>query len=242
MPMEKTQRDAPGAPSDAMVRMASVPLFAGLPDDQMARLVDAALTQNFGRGQTLFLEGSRASGFYVILSGKIKIFKLSLEGKEQILHIFGGGEFFGEVPVFAGGRFPAHAEALEASRVLFFPREAFVELIRREPSLALNMLGILCQRLRMFTRLIEDLSLKEVPGRLAAHILYLSERIEGRDVLELDTTKGQLASLLGTIPETLSRILTKMREQGIIDVEGRRIVVLSREALENLAAGEKLAG
>ena len=223
-------------------RIASVPLFEGLPKDQIRKLADIAVDRPFARGDILFHEGTRAVGFYVVTSGRVKIYKLSIEGKEQILHIFGKGEFFGEVPVFAGGRYPAHAEALEASRFLFFGREAFLGLVREEPSLAINMLAILCQRLRRFTHLIEDLSLKEVPGRLATYFLYLSNRQDGSDSLNLDITKGQLASLLGTIPETLSRMLARMSQQGVIQVEGRRIQVLDRDALENLAAGEKLFG
>ncbi|HQN19547.1 MAG TPA: Crp/Fnr family transcriptional regulator, partial [Syntrophobacteraceae bacterium] len=154
--------------------------------------------------------------------------------------IFAKGELFGEVPMFAGGSYPAHAETLEATRVLFFPREAFLQLLRKEPSLALNMLGILSQRLRRFTHLIEDLSLKEVPGRLAAYLLYLSNRRKDSDAFELDITKAQLASFLGTIPETLSRILSRMSQQGLIWVEGRRIRLLNRNTLESLASGEKL--
>ncbi len=223
-------------------RIAETPLFEGLPVDQLAKLADTSVEQKFDRGETLFHEGGKATGFYVIVSGRIKIFKLSLDGREQILHIFGKGEFFGEVPVFAGGNYPAHAEAMEASKVLFFPRTGFVDLVKSEPSLALNMLAILCHRLRRFTHLVEDLSLREVPGRLAAYLLYLAERNERLDLLELESTKGQLASLLGTIPETLSRILARMSQQGYIRVEGRRITVLDRKAVEDLAAGEKLPG
>jgi CRP/FNR family transcriptional regulator, dissimilatory nitrate respiration regulator len=221
-------------------RIAEIPLFKGLPPDQLAKLASIAVDKKFRKAQTLFSEGSRASGFYIIISGRIKIYKVSLEGKEQILHIFSGGEFFGEVPVFAGGNYPAHAEALEASRVLFIPRDAFIELVYKEPSLALNMLGALCQRLRRFTHLIEDLSLKEVPGRLAAYFLYLSNRSKDSDTFELDITKAQLASFLGTIPETLSRILSRMNQQQLIQVTGRKIRILDRQALENLAAGAKL--
>ena len=112
-------------------------------------------------------------------------------------------------------------------------------MIGREPAIALNLLGILAQRLRRFTHLIEDLSLKEVPGRLAAYLIYLGERSGSSQTHELDITKTQLASLLGTIPETLSRILAKMAQQGIISVEGRTIRVLDRKALESLAAGGK---
>jgi CRP/FNR family transcriptional regulator, dissimilatory nitrate respiration regulator len=222
--------------------LAATPLFSGLPEAQLTELAAIAVDQTCKRGQTLFYEGSEATGFYVIASGKIKIYKLSLEGKEQILHIFGAGEFFGEVPVFAGGQYPAHAEALESSRVLFIPKAGFFELIQKQPSLATNMLAILSLRLKRFTHLIEDLSLKEVPGRLAAYLLLLGERQPNAEIFDLDITKGQLAALLGTIPETLSRILSRMSQLGYIEVEGRKITILDRDALENLSAGEKLAG
>ncbi len=214
-------------------------LFNGLPAEQIQELAQICLDQKYEKGRGLFSEGDIAKGFYLVVSGKIKIYKLSLDGKEQILHIFESGEILGEVPVFAGGSYPANAEAIEPSRMLFFPRQSFVELIGREPAIALNLLGILSQRLRRFTHLIEDLSLKEVPGRLAAYLIYLGERSASRQAIELEITKAQLASLLGTIPETLSRILTKLAQQGIISVEGRNIRVLDRKTLESLAAGGK---
>jgi len=214
-------------------------LFKGLPVEQVEELSRICLDQRYRKGQELFSEGSRAKGFYLAVTGKFKIYKLSPDGKEQILHIFGGGEIFGEVPAFAGENYPANAEAIEAGRALFFPRMSFLELIGREPAIAVNLLGILSQRLRRFTHMIEDLSLKEVPGRLAAYLIYLSERSGSIQDLDLDITKTQLASLLGTIPETLSRILAKLAQQGIISVEGRTIRVLDRKSLESLAAGEK---
>lgn len=219
--------------------IAAAPLFEGLPSGQIETLAQICLDRKFEKGQALFSEGSRAKGFYLAVSGKIKIYKLSREGKEQILHIFGPGEIFGEVPVFAGGNYPASAEAIESCRVLLFPRDSFIVLIEREPSIALNLLGILSRRLRQFTHMIEDLSLKEVPGRLAAHLIFLGNRSTDPKKLELEITKAQLASLLGTIPETLSRILAKMAQQEIIAVEGKKIVILDRSALEALAGGHK---
>ena len=122
---------------------------------------------------------------------------------------------------------------------MFFPRAAFVDLIRNDPSLALNMLAVLSQRLRRFTMLVEDLSLKEVPGRLAAYLLYLSEREKGSADLAMDISKTQLASLLGTIPETLSRILSRMTRERLIQSSGRRYQILDRKGLEDLAGGER---
>ena len=223
--------------------LSQIPFFHNLDPGQLGLVAGIARSMPLKRGRVLFSEGDKAEGFYAVMSGTIKIYKLSPEGKEQILHIFGTGEPFGEVPVFAGGAYPASAEALEDSRVMFFPRAEFVSLIRREPDLALAMLAVLSMRLRQFTHLVENLSLKEVPGRLAAFLLQSdSEAGNGDDAVELNIAKGQLAGLLGTIPETLSRILGRMSQQGIIDVQGRRILILDRTALEKLARGEKLGG
>jgi CRP/FNR family transcriptional regulator len=222
---------------DMISTLGSIPLFEGLPGDQLEDLAMIVVDQTVSRGQTIFSEGDEGVGFYVVISGRIKISKLSPDGKEQILHLFGPGEPFGEVPVFAGQHFPANAAALEKARIFFFPREAFIGLIRKTPDLALNMLAVLSRRLRRFTLLVEDLSLKEVPGRLAAYLLYLSRTKEGSSHLELDISKGQLASLLGTIPETLSRILGKMNKGGLIETNGPRIRILEREGLEDLAEG-----
>lgn len=233
----------PSPKEDAMNmidQLASIPLFQSLPVEHIKDLATIVVRRTFRKGQTIFSEGDEGNSFYVVVSGRVKIFKCSSEGKEQILHIFSPWEPFGEVPVFSGENFPAHAEALEESGVFFFPREAFIGLIRRNPSLALNMLAVLSRRLRKFTVLIEDLSLKEVPGRLAAHLLYLSERKEGTGHLVLDISKGQLASLLGTIPETLSRILSRMSREELIRSNGPRCIqILDREGLEGMASGER---
>ena len=218
-------------------QIAKIPMFNGLPDMQHKDLALIAVEKSFRRGQTIFSEGEPGNGFYVVGTGLVKIFKLSSEGKEQILHIFGPGEPFGEVPVFEGRNFPAHSVALEQTRCLFFPRAAFINLIRDNPSLASNMLAVLSRRLRTFTVLVDALSLKEVPARLASHLLYLSDQLGGADDVDLQIPKGQLAHLLGTIPETFSRILTKMIKEGVIGAEGSRMRIIDREALVGLAEG-----
>lgn len=212
--------------------LANSELFGGLAPDHLDEIERIAVTKDFGKGETIFFEGDPAAGFYMVASGRVKIFKTSISGKEQILHIFGGGEPFGEVPVFHNQSFPANATTLEKSTVLFFPREDFVELVSTMPSLVLNMLAVLSMRLRRFAMQIENLSLKEVPARLAGYLLYLSEEQSNPEQVELQISKGQLASLLGTIPETLSRIFAKMSEEGLISVEGKSISLLDREGLE----------
>jgi CRP/FNR family transcriptional regulator, dissimilatory nitrate respiration regulator len=220
--------------------ISDVPLFNGLPEAQLNDVRQIAVDRFCDKGKTIFFEGDPCDGFYIVADGRVKIYKLSFDGKEHILHIYGPGNPFGEVPVFAGKKFPANAQTLLKSHLLFFPRTAFVDLISQNPSLALNMLAILSMRLRQFTVQIENLSLKEVPGRLASYLLYLAKEQRRTDTVMLTISKGQLASLLGTIPETLSRILAKMNKQRLIETSGRDIKLLDIGGLEDLSEQGKL--
>jgi CRP/FNR family transcriptional regulator len=153
--------------------LSKTSLFTGLSDDQMNALVNIAVVRRFNKGEVIFSEGEEGGGFYVAEAGSIKVAKISFEGKEQILHIFGPGEPFGEVPVFTGTPYPATAVAIKKSKVLFFPAGDFRGLLLSDPSIALNMLAVLSIRLKQFTVQVENLSLKEVPGRLAGHLVWL---------------------------------------------------------------------
>ncbi|CAB1074858.1 Hcp transcriptional regulator HcpR (Crp/Fnr family) [Olavius algarvensis Delta 1 endosymbiont] len=215
--------------------IAAIPIFNGLPEDQIGAIQQIAVEKRINKGELIFSEGEDGHGFFVIAEGRVKIFKVSSEGKEQILHIFGPGQPFGEVPVFAGQRFPANAQAIDKTRALFLPRTAIVDLISSNPSLALNMLAVMSKRLRQFTVQIENLSLKEIPARLASYLIYLADEQEADEVVNLKISKGQLASILGTIPETLSRIFAKLSGQHLIRVEGKKITLLDRAGLEDLA-------
>jgi len=220
--------------------IAEAPLFNGLGEDQLNQVRQIAVDKFYDKGKTVFLEEDDCNGFYIVADGRVKIYKVSFEGKEHILHIYGPGNPFGEVPVFSGRKFPASAQTLLKSHLLFFPRTAFVGLISSNPSLALNMLAVLSMRLRQFTVQIENLSLKEVPGRLASYLIYLTEEQGRSDSVTLNISKGQLASLLGTIPETLSRILAKMNQQHLIEARGREIKILDFSGMEDLAEYGKL--
>ena len=215
--------------------ISGIPLFSGLPDDQLQAIKQISLEKHVNKGETIFIEGDDGKGFFVVIDGRVKIYKVSAEGKEQILHIYGSGQPFGEVPVFTGQKFPANAQAIAKTRLLFFPRDAFVDLITNNPSLALNMLAIMSTKLRQFTVQIENLSLKECPARLASYLNYLADEQGKDDFVTLNISKGQLASILGTIPETLSRIFAKLSSQDLIRVEGPKITLLDRERLADLA-------
>ena len=229
--MKKTHQVSP---------VMNIPLFHNLPEPSLKMLQGILKENEFIKGENIFSEGSESSGFYIIMKGRVKVYKLSPEGKEQILHIVGPKELLGAVSAFAGNPYPAHADAMEKTKALFFPQKDFLALVRKEPSVVMNMMANLAMRLQHFTRMIEDLSLKEVPGRLAAYFLYLCERKGCSDIVEMDISKGQLASLLGTIPETLSRILRRLSEQGVLEVSGRRIRLINKKALQDIINGEKL--
>ena len=219
-------------------QIGTVPMFQGLDTADLANLAAIAVERRFKRNETVFSEGEPGAGFHICITGRVKIFKVSTEGKEQILHVFGPGEPFGEVPVFEGGRYPAGSAAIEPCQTLYFPRDTFVDLVAKNPELSLHMLAVLSKRLRRFATLIEDLSLKEVPGRLAAHLLQLSKQANDAENAQLEMSKAQLASLLGTIPETLSRVLSRMTAEGLIRQESpRTIVLMDRDGLEDLAHG-----
>lgn len=220
--------------------ISKISVFNGLTPKQLQEVRQIADYRNFVKGGAVFFEGDRGTGFYVVVEGQVKIFKLAVDGKEHILHIVGPGDPFGEVAVFAGRSFPANAEALADSRLLFFPRDSFVALISRNPSLAMSMLAVLSTRLRQFAIQIENLSLKEVPGRLASYLILLSSEQENSEAVMLPISKGQLASLLGTIPETLSRIFAKMTGQGLIEVNGRHISILDAVGLEGISIHGKV--
>ncbi len=226
------------------IDLRQCPLFAGLKEEDLKKIRAIGMTKRIGRKGILFSEGEEAKGFYVILSGKVKLYKISPEGKEQILHVVSAPDAFAEAALFLEGSYPASGEALSDCQLLFFPKREFIQLIEKNPQLSVNMIVTLSHYLRRFASLIEELSLKEVSSRIAKYLIDLSlkQSKEGRSSkeVELDLSKTQLASKLGTISETLSRTLAKMKAKGIIDVRKNRILILNREVLEELASGLKI--
>lgn len=214
-------------------------LFSGLSDEYLAEVAAIAGRRSFSKGETLFGEGDPANGFYLLAKGGMKLCKVSPDGREKVLHFVHPGETFAEAAFFGDGRYPADARAIEKGEALFFPREAFMGLLERNPRFALNLIVSLSLLLRRFARQIEELSFAEVPARLAAYLCELIERksttLQGKTYLELEMKKGELASRLGTVSETLSRTLRKLREEGTIEVEGSRVIVYDLNRLKELA-------
>lgn len=206
-------------------------IFQNLLEEQLQALANIAIPQTYKKGETLFWEGDEGTGFFIIKSGRIKVFKVAGNGKEQILHIFGAEEHFAEVPAFDGGKFPASAAAIENSEVVFIPRTAFLLVLQQHPTLATAMLSTFARHLRRLAHLVDTLSFQEVPERLLNYLIMLSDRNGKADVVELDLPKGQLAALLGTIPETLSRAFYKLSQEGMIEINGNKIKLCHQNPL-----------
>jgi CRP/FNR family transcriptional regulator len=221
-------------------KLKTIPLFSNLKGEHFAKILQLVRHLKFEKDAFIFNEGEPGNGFYIVETGKIKIFKLSFEGKEHILHIYGPGKPFGEVPVFEGNNFPASAMAMTKAEIIFIPRDKFVKLIADTPGLAMNMLGMLSMRLREFTIQIENLSLKEVPARLASYILTLSKEHDKTEKVVLPISKAQLSNLIGTTPETVSRVFKKMTEASLIGVDGRTITIHDHDALIDLSDSGRL--
>jgi len=214
-------------------------LFRTLSRREASSLERIATPRHVPKGSILFFEGDEARGFYVLLSGRLKLYKASPEGREYTLHHVRSGEMFAEAAIFRGQTYPANCVALEDSDVAFFPKEAFYRLIESSPDISLKVIVSLSKWLRELAERIEDLSLREVPARLAAYLLREAES-SPRGVVELEVSKAELAKRLGTVAETLSRSLTSMKESGIIREEGNAVSILDPARLRSIAAGEKI--
>jgi len=211
----------------------SCPLFVGVTDSDLDDLTRIARQQKYAKDQMVFSEGEEATGFFIPLEGKVKIYKLSPEGRERVLRIAHPGRTFAEAAIFDVGVFPAYAQAIEPTVLLFFPKQAVLDLLHCNAQLAINMVGGLSRILREMMDHMESLTFKDVPSRLARYLLDLSD-MKQRHV-RLPVSKAQLASNLNTAGETLSRTLRKMSDDELITVSGRVIEILNFQGLLDLA-------
>jgi len=220
--------------SEIAAAVQGVPLFSALSETELQELLRVCPTRSVPAGSQALRPSQQAEGFYIILAGKVKLYKLSAKGDEQILHMYGPGDTFGEAAMWAGIRYPAYAEALVDAVLLVVKRSVLKDLIAQNPDLALAMLGGMSAKLREFNQLIEQLSLKEVPARLGGILLELPVK-PGTDTVALKQTKRELAAQIGTIPATLSRAFKKLNAMGLIEVNGSEITILDPDGLTELA-------
>lgn len=218
---------------DAQVKLIrnlhTLSLFVGLPPDLIRQLAASAIRQHYPAGALVFHEGEQAEGLYYLDSGWIKVVKISVEGREQVLRFLGPGETFNEMGVFAHRPNPATAIALEEVAVWVIPRRAMQQILTTHPDIALRVLETMADRIVDLVTLVADLSLHTVEARLARLLL---EQADG-DVVHRRrwTTQTALAARLGTVPDVLSRALRGLADERIIHQERHQIQILDRRRL-----------
>jgi CRP-like cAMP-binding protein len=222
---------------DAAPELRRAYLFADMADAHLNTLVQGMQEIRLAAGEGLFRHGQPAERFFFLREGLIKLFRLSPEGDEKIIEIMRPGETFAEAVMFMGiqGRYPVNAEAVSDARLYAFDQKTFRALLDDSSEACFGLLASMSRRLHMLVNQIESLTLQNATYRLVA---YLLEQLPRQDHtatnVELTTPKGVIASRLAIQPETLSRILAKLRQGGLIEVQGNHILVRDVAALRNL--------
>jgi len=211
-------------------------LFTGLPLPDLQNIAACCALKNLEKGDYLFHEGDPAHGFYVIQRGAVNVHRVTAAGKEQIIHVFRTGDSFAEAALATPMGYPADARALEPTQVLLVQKAGILELLKRQPELALRMLGSMSSHLRVLVSQLEDLTLKDVETRLANWLVKRCPQPQSETPvkIELTMTKRVLAAELGTVSETFSRTLAKFREQKLLAVKGKTVTILSPARLSAL--------
>ncbi len=214
--------------------LAGHPYFGALPREARELLAHRSAVRTYDQGALVFTQGEQARGLFLVVTGAVRLYQSSEEGKEQVLHYARPGESFNDVAAFDGGPCPASALAVERTTLLFVPREVLLEVLQRYPQAALSALETLAGRLREVARLVEALSLKNVTARVAAVLLRLSDV---GDPIPLPT-RQELAAMAGTVREVATRALTTLEGKGLIRIgPGRLVTILNRQGLERVSEG-----
>ena len=214
-------------------------IFKGLGGGDLEKIAAVTVVKPLEKGEYLFREGDAAGGFYIVQSGAINVHRVATSGKEQVIHVFRPGESFAEAAIASERGYPADARAVESSQVLLVRKAGFMDLVSRQPELAIRMLASMSGHLRVLVTQLEDLTLKDVETRLANWLIKrCPEPFSDRPVqIQLTATKRVLAAELGTVSETLSRTLAKFREQNLASAKGKTLMVHSPARLMTLLRG-----
>ena len=223
--------------------LAKVPMFSGLTENELAFLTQHAVPRRYTAGEIVFGEGEPCTGLYVVESGHVRIFKSSSGGREHVLSVEGPGSSVAELPVFDGGNYPASVSAIDEATLLFISKQDFQALCLAHPQVALKVLRVVGARLRRLVGIIEELSFTTVRHRLASFLLRQARK-EGKrasDGIEvaLPASNQEFASQIGTVRELVSRNLSRLQAEGILQIEGRSVLIRDMKALEAEAQSEE---
>lgn len=222
--------------------LRQVPYFAKLDATLLKELTGQVRERKYKAGEVVLLEGEPCEGLYFVVSGRVKVFKVSGEGKEQVLRILGPGRTFNDVPVFDGGPNPGSIATLEPSTIGHLPKGAVLALVEKHPEVAMAVIRLLATRLRALTLMIEDLSLRGVVARVAKLLLDCTRGhqtlVEGEGGACARLTQHQIAAMTGSVREVVQRALKVLEKDGAIRMERARVVVLDPKALERWSEAE----
>jgi len=220
---------------DLALALVQTPVFADLAKPELDFLAQRAVVRRFSADELIFSEGDPCPGLYVSESGLVKIFKSSPGGREQVLSIEGPGQTIAEIPVFDGGSYPASAQAIQDTTLLFISKQDFQALCLEYPKVALKVLRVVGRRLRTLVGIIEELSFNTVRSRLASLLLRMAQsgkRVASGIEVVLPVSNQELAARIGTVRELVSRNLSRLQAAGIIHIEGRTVTIANLKALE----------
>jgi CRP/FNR family transcriptional regulator len=223
---------------DLAAVLGKTALLSGLSQPELQTLASRTVRKLFSTGESLFSEGEPCHGLHIIAQGKVRIFKTSMSGREQVLAVNTPGESVAEVPVFDGGPFPASAVAIEDAEIAYISRRDFQAYCMEHPEVALKVLQVVGTRLRLLVGIIEELSFTTIRQRLIAALVKLAQS-EGTKTargieFQLPATHQELANQLGTVRELISRNLMRLQAEGLLDVDARQIVVKDMKGLSAL--------
>ena len=224
--------------TDLAAVLAHTALFSSLSSTEIQTLAARTVRKLFVVGELLFSEGEPCNGLHIIARGKVRIFKTSINGREQVLALNVPGESVAELPVFDGGPYPASAAAVEDAEIAFISRRDFHAYCLEHPEVALKVLSVVGARLRRLVGIIEELSFTTIRQRLIAMLVKLAQsegsKTERGIEFQLPATHQELANQLGTVRELISRNLTRLHAEGLLEVDARQIVVKDMKGLSSL--------
>lgn len=223
------------APTNRAPTLRRTVLFSELSEQELNYIAERAVIRHFEAGQLIFSEGEACPGLWIIETGKVRIYKSSPSGREQVLAIEGPGSSIAELPVFDGGKYPASAASVNEAKLLFISKEDFRSLCLKHPEVALKVLRTVGRRLRGLVGIIEELSFTTVRHRLISLLVRMAKEgnrtSEGVEIT-LAANQQELAAQMGTVRELISRNLSRLQAENLIHVEGRKIVITDLPALQ----------
>ncbi|HEX7243351.1 MAG TPA: Crp/Fnr family transcriptional regulator [Longimicrobiaceae bacterium] len=223
---------------DSLSTLRALPLFASLDEATLEAVAGRTVERAFPERTRVFRQGDPCQGLHVVMEGQVRVYRANREGREQVLHVRGPGQALAEVPLFDGGPYPASARAEVDSRLLLLPIDAFQQLYRTHPEVADATIRELGRRLRRMVGLVEKISLRDVPARVALTLLEYAEKggpAHDGQAFDLPRTQEEMAAELATSRESVSRALARLRREGAIEQRGSRVRIVSLARLQAVA-------